>query len=76
MNPEQPPPDPCGKLKWKWKRKAASGHVNDSNNVCKPKPTTTAKFSPLSGRRLVHRRRRPMQLRTGVGEIQLQVLHG
>ena len=31
---------------------------------------------PLSGRRLVHRRCRPMQLRTGVGVIQLQVLHG
>lgn len=31
---------------------------------------------PLSGQRLVHRRRRPLQLRTAAGVIQLQVLHG
>jgi hypothetical protein len=63
-------------LNWKWKPKAASGHGNDSNNDCKKKPPATAKFSPLSGQRLVHRRLHPMQLRTGVGVIKLQVLHG
>jgi hypothetical protein len=63
-------------LRWKWRPKAANGHANDSNNDCKKKPTATAKFSPLSGRRLVHRRCRLMQLRTGVGVVELQVLQG
>ena len=67
---------PCGKLSWKWKPKDANGRANDSNHVCKKKPTATAKFFPLSGRRLVHRRTRPMQLRTAVGVVKLQVLHG
>jgi hypothetical protein len=31
---------------------------------------------PLSGRRLVHRRTRPMHLRTVAGVVELQVLHG
>ncbi len=31
---------------------------------------------PLGGQRLVHRRTRPMQLNTGVGMIQLEVLYG
>ena len=53
-----------------------NGPANDSNNVCRKKPSATAKFSPLSGRRLTHRRTRPMHLRTGVGEIELQVVHG
>jgi hypothetical protein len=63
-------------LSWKWKPKVASGHVNDSNNDCKQKPTATAKFFSLSGRPLVHRRRRPMHQRTGVGVVELHVLHG
>jgi hypothetical protein len=63
-------------LSWKWKPKGASGRANDSNNDYKLKPTATAKFFPLSGRRLVHRRTRPMQLRTAVGVVKLQVLHG
>ena len=53
-----------------------NGRASDFNNVCKKKPTATAKFSPLSGRRLVHRRTRAMQLRTAVGVVKLQVLHG
>ena len=69
-------PGRCGRSKRKWRPKGASGHGNDSNNDCKKKPTATAKFSPLSGQRLVHRHRRPMRLRTVVGVIQLQVLHG
>jgi len=36
----------------------------------------TARFFPLSGRRLVHRRTRPMQLRTAAGVVELEVLHG
>jgi hypothetical protein len=63
-------------LRWKWKPKAASGHAKDSSNDCKQKPDSTAKFSPLSGRRLVHRRTQPMQLHTSAGVIKLQVLHG
>jgi hypothetical protein len=63
-------------LNWKWRPRGASGRVNDSNNDCKLKPTATAEFSPLSGRRLVHRRIRPMQLRTAAGVVKLQVLHG
>lgn len=53
-----------------------NGRASDCNNVCKKKPTATARFSPLSGRRLVHRRTRAMQLRTAVGVVKLQVLHG
>jgi hypothetical protein len=69
-------PGPCGRLSWKWKPKAASGCANDSSNACKQKPPGWAGFSPLSGHKLVHRRTRPMQLRTGVGVIKLDVLHG
>jgi hypothetical protein len=32
-----------------------------------------AEFSPLSGRWVVHRRHRPMQLRTEAGVIELKV---
>jgi hypothetical protein len=53
-----------------------NGHANDSNNDCKKKPTGAARFFPLSHRRLVHRRERRMQLRSAVGVIELQVLHG
>ena len=67
---------PCARSKWKWKPKAASGLADDCNNGSKKKPTVTARFSPLSGRRLVHRHSRRMQLRTGAGVIELQVLHG
>lgn len=63
-------------MRWKWKPRDASGHVKDSSNDCKQKPDSTAKFSPLSGQRLVHRRTQPMQLHTSVGVIKLQVLHG
>ena len=63
-------------MSWKWRLKGASGRANDSNNDCKKKPTATAEFSPLSRQRLVHRRRRPMQMRTTVGVVELQVLHG
>ena len=62
-------------MSWQWPPKAASGHGKDSSNNCKPKPASTAKFSPLSGQRLVHRRTQPMQLHTSVGVIKLQVLH-
>ena len=63
-------------MSWKWKPKDVSGPANDSNNACKKKPTATAKFFPLSGQRLVHRRTRPMQLRSAVGVVKLRVLHG
>jgi hypothetical protein len=35
-----------------------------------------AEFSPLSGRRVVHRRQRPMQLRTVAGVVELKVTYG
>ena len=35
-----------------------------------------AEFFPLSGAKVVHRRRRAMQLRTAVGVVKLQVLYG
>jgi len=35
-----------------------------------------ARFFPLSGQPLVHRRLRPMQLRTAVGVVELEVLYG
>ena len=56
--------------------RGANGPANDSNNDCRKPPTTPAKFSPLSGQRLVHRRERPMQLHTGVGVVEIKVLHG
>ena len=63
-------------MRWKWKPKAASGLASDCNNGCKKKPSVTARFFPLSGQRLTHRRTRPMQLRTLAGRVELQVLHG
>ena len=66
---------PCGRWSWKWKPKDANGRANDSNNDCQKKPAAKATFPPLSGRRLVHRRTRPMPLRTAVGVIKLEVLH-
>jgi hypothetical protein len=53
-----------------------SGRAKDFNNDYRKKPSGTAKFSPLTGRRLVHRRCRTMHLRTAVGVIELQVFHG
>ena len=63
-------------MRWKWKLKAASELADDGNNGSRKKPNVTARFPPLSGRRLVHRRSRPMQLRTVAGVVELQVLHG
>lgn len=56
--------------------KAANGHASDSSNDCKQKPTATAEFSPLSGLRVVHRRNRPMQMRTVAGVVELKVAYG
>ena len=53
-----------------------SGLASDCNNGSRKKPSVTARFSPLSGRRLIHRRTRPMRLRTAAGVVELQVLHG
>jgi hypothetical protein len=69
-------PGRCASLRWKWKPKAASGLASDCNNGSKKKPSVTARLFPLSGRRLIHRRTRPMRLRTAAGVVELQVLHG
>lgn len=53
-----------------------SGRANDYNKSCNEKPTCRAAFFPHSGQRLVHRRKRRMQLRTAVGVVELEVLHG
>lgn len=53
-----------------------NGRVNGCNKGCKKKPSVTAKFSPLSGRRLVHRRCQAMRVRSGVGVVELVVWHG
>jgi hypothetical protein len=49
-------------------------------NTCKQSsrdwPRRTARFSPQSQRGLWHRRRRPLRLRTGLGEVELRVWHG
>jgi len=50
--------------------------ASDCDKSFRRSPTATAGFSPLSGQVLVHRRQRRMRLRTGVGVIELQVLHG
>jgi hypothetical protein len=39
-------------------------------------PASGARFFPLSGQELVHRRLRPRQLRTAVGVVELEVLYG
>jgi hypothetical protein len=56
--------------------KAANGHASDSSNDCKPKPTATAEFFPLSGLGVVHRRKRLMQMRTVAGVVELKVVYG
>ena len=56
--------------------KAANGHASDSSNDCKQKPTARAEFSPLSGLQALHRRNRPMQMRTVAGVVELKVAYG
>ena len=56
--------------------KAANGHASDSSNDCKQKPTARAEFSPLSGLPALHRRNRPMQMRTVAGVVELKVAYG
>ena len=56
--------------------RAANGHASDSSNDCKPKPTATAEFFPLSGLGVVHRRNRLMQMRTLAGVVELKVVYG
>jgi hypothetical protein len=51
--------------------KAASGGGSDWKNVCKNSPPNTARFFPLK-----QRRRRPLTLRSELGEIQLVVDYG
>ena len=63
-------------MNWQLKPKGASGRANDSNKSYNGKPTCRAAFFPHSGQRLVHRRKRKMQLRTVAGVVELQVLHG
>jgi hypothetical protein len=63
-------------LNWPWKLKDASGRVCVWNKNYRKKPTCMAAFSPRSGQRVVHRRKRKMQLRSGVGVVELEVLYG
>jgi hypothetical protein len=55
----------------KWWRRAANGGGNVWRNACKNSPTNTAKFSPLD-----QRKRRPLTLRSELGEIKLVFDYG
>jgi hypothetical protein len=50
--------------------------VSDYSNGFRNSSSSTARFFPHSGRRLVHRRLRRLRLRTGVGTIELRVWYG
>jgi len=49
---------------------------NPCKRSSKGSPKSMARFSPQSGRRLWHRRRRGLQLRTVFGKVDLRVWHG
>ena len=55
----------------KWWRRAAHGGGNVWRNACKNSPTNTAKFFPLD-----QRKRRPLTLRSELGEIKLVFDYG
>lgn len=63
-------------MNWRWKLKGVSGPVSDYNNAFRKKPTATAEFSPRTEQPAVHRRTRPMSLRTQFGGVELSVVHG
>jgi hypothetical protein len=63
-------------LKKKFWRKAANGRGNGCRKNSRRKRLATASFSPLSQSQVRHRRPKLMHLRTGVGVIELTVLHG
>ena len=63
-------------LNWKSKPKAGNGCAAGWKKNYRPKPTATAGFFPLSGRKAWHRLRQPMRLRTGCGVVVLRVWHG
>src|SRR6267142_1674097 len=66
----------CANWKSKCWPKGASGCERGWSKSCRNKPLVTAKFFPHSQRRLWHRRRRTMRMRTGVGAVELKVVHG
>jgi len=47
--------------------KGANGRADAWSKGSRTKPTATAEFSPLSGRKVHHRRKEPMGLRTVAG---------
>ena len=53
-----------------------NGHGGAWSKDSRKKPTATAGFFPLSGRKAHHRKRQTMHLRSVVGVIELQVWHG
>ena len=55
----------------KWWRRAANGDGNVWRNACKNSPTNTAKFPPLR-----QRKRRPLTLRSELGEVKLVLDYG
>lgn len=53
-----------------------NGPVNAYNNAFKRRPAGAAGFFPHSAQQAVHRRPRPMRLRTAVGVVELEVVYG
>src|SRR5438105_5057448 len=66
----------CGRLNWKFWKKAANGCTDDWSKSYRKKLTAKAGFSPLSARKAHDRRRQPMGIKTVVGRVELKVWHG
>src|SRR5262245_654201 len=56
--------------------KGANGRADDWRKSSRKKPTAKAEFFPRSNRKLHHRRKHSMSLRSVVGPVRLEVWHG
>src|SRR5881296_2656193 len=66
----------CGISNWKFWKKVANGRADDWSKSSRKKPAAKAEFFPLSSRKIHHRRKQPLSLRTVVGQVKLKVWHG
>src|ERR1017187_11016919 len=66
----------CARSRWKCWKKAANGRGDVWSKGFRKRPTATAGFFPLSGRKAHHRKRQTMHLRSVVGVVELKVWHG
>ncbi len=66
----------CARSKWKYWPKVGNGPDDGWKKNCNRRPTSTAGFFPLSGRKARHRRKKVMHLRSVNGVVELKVWQG